>query len=185
MSHIKNVKKCDCGAVVYVKGLCVKHYKAQYYKSYKRSREGLIKSIYANQRQSSRKRKHVYPNYTSSELVSWTLKQVNFEVLYLDWLKSGFNKDMIPSIDRLKDNLPYSLDNIRVITWKENNDKGHQSNVILLVQYSITGEKLAIFKSISEACRFLGKNPNNGFINKHLQGLKPSAYGFVWKKNNE
>jgi hypothetical protein len=47
-------------------------------------------------------------------------------------------------------------------------------------QYTTDGTLLAIYKSISEAGRALGKSSNNS-INLAVSGKHKTAYGFVWK----
>jgi hypothetical protein len=53
----------------------------------------------------------------------------NFKVLYKNWVKSGYEKNFRPSVDRLDSTKGYSFDNIRLVTWKENNNANHINNV--------------------------------------------------------
>jgi len=39
------------------------------------------------------------------------------------WIENDCIKDLVPSVNRLDDYINYSLDNIELVTWKENNDK--------------------------------------------------------------
>lgn len=85
-----------------------------------RTREGLIKKLFYDQIGSSKKRGHKPPSYTLEELTEWILKQKRFEMLYKNWVASKYDRWKRPSCDRLKNNLGYSFDNIRLVTWRRN-----------------------------------------------------------------
>lgn len=89
---------------------------------------GLINVIYTSQKSSSKRRNHPMPSYSKQELIEWINKSENkirFNEIYNNWVKSGYDKYKKPSIDRKKSELPYTLDNIQLMTWKENESKGH------------------------------------------------------------
>jgi hypothetical protein len=87
-----------------------------------RTEDGLIKQIYRVQVATSKKRGHEKPHYTKEDLYEWVMSQDNFKFLYEKWKNNQYATDLKPSVDRLDDYKPYSLDNIQLITWKENND---------------------------------------------------------------
>ena len=93
----------------------------------RRKPEGWCNKVFHNQVKSSKRRGHNPPDYTRFDLYSWTLAQPNWETLYNNWMQSGWQTNLVPSIDRLDDTLPYSFNNIQLMTWKENNDKGRKS----------------------------------------------------------
>lgn len=88
--------------------------------NYNRTRNGLCKNIFWWQVSSSKKRGHTAPSYTIDELKQWILSRDNFEILYNKWVDSGYSKDTRPSVDRLYNDRPYSMDNIRLVTCLEN-----------------------------------------------------------------
>ena len=90
-----------------------------------RTKDGLCTRIYASQLSSSRRRGHVKPSYSVDDLRAWMQSQNNFNSLYDNWVDSGYSKMITPSCDRLDDFMPYSLNNIRLVTWGDNSDKGH------------------------------------------------------------
>ena len=90
-----------------------------------RTKEGVVTKIYSAQKFKSIKRGHVPPLYTKQELKDWLFSQENFHVIHLEWVSSNYNTDLKPSVDRLDDYKPYSFDNIRLVTWKENRTKSH------------------------------------------------------------
>ena len=87
---------------------------------YKRSKKGLISNIYGQQRSSSKLRGHILPTYSALQFKDWIYAQNNFQHIFDNWVKSNYNKDLIPSVDRLDVTLPYSFSNIQLITWRDN-----------------------------------------------------------------
>lgn len=158
-------------------------------KSYRRTKIGLIKGIFSNQIWSSKYRWHNLPNYTKQELQEWILNQYNFNLLYNNWVKSWYKKDLIPSIDRLDDSIWYSIDNIQLITWISNYKKSHtdrkdwkiinQHKSVIWVNKKTW--EIKKFYSIAEAWRKLWINKSN--ISSCCSGHKshPHAWWYVWK----
>ena len=154
-----------------------------------RSKEGLILKIYSNQKASSKKRGHHMPLYSKLELQKFIFSHTNFENLYNNWVDSNYNKDYAPSIDRLNDYLPYSFDNIQLISWKQNNSKHHsdrKNNINTKInkkvyQYSKDLKLINIFNSTMEAQRIT--SISNTEIGKCCRNLKNynTAGGFIWK----
>ena len=97
-------------------------------KAYKRTIDGLISRIYYSQKGSSKRREHNPPTYSKEQLHVWMTSQVNFNNLYINWVASGYKKDLVPSVDRLDDYKGYSFDNIQLMTWRENLDKYNNRN---------------------------------------------------------
>ena len=93
-----------------------------------RTKENLASKIYAKQRASSRRRNHPYPNYNLKEFKIWFYSQPNLNMLYSNYKDSVFDKNLVPSVDRKEDSKPYSLDNIQLTTWEENNKAGAYRN---------------------------------------------------------
>lgn len=153
--------------------------------SYSHTKIGLIKNIYLNQKYCSIQRKHPSPNYSLHELIKWINNQVNFDLLYLNWINSGYNRNKIPSCDRLNDYLPYSLDNLQLLTWKENNDKYYKDVLSGInnkrnrpvIQMSLSGEFIKKHYSIANAKRITGATHIYGCCN----GKRNHSKGFKWK----
>lgn len=117
--------------------------------------------------------------------------QPNFEELFINWEKSGYKKDLIPSCDRLNDYKPYTLDNIQLMTWAENNQKGRDDirNGIntkysrAVIQYDLDGNFIAEYYSIRNACNI--NNLHNYPLIEVCKGRRESYSGFIWKYKNE
>lgn len=87
-------------------------------------KEGLITIIYFGQKGSAKQRQMILPIYTKTELQEWLFNQDLFHKLYDDWVKNGYKKGLKPSVDRINDYKSYTLDNIQLMTFKENRIKG-------------------------------------------------------------
>ena len=135
--------------------------------SYDKTEKGVVRVIYKTQIRNSKIRKMSPPLYTKEILKEWLYKQ-NFKQLYSNWVNSGFAKDIKPSVDRLDDFKPYSLDNIRLGTWKENREHQHLDvkrgigtgglRCKAVLQTDKDGNILAEYHSFSFARRVTGYN---------------------------
>lgn len=91
---------------------------------YQRSVDGLIAKIYSNQRQRCRERNKSMPKYDLEQLRKWCKKQDKFSCLYSMWIKSKYNKNKTPSIDKINPLGNYTFENMQLMTWSENHEKG-------------------------------------------------------------
>lgn len=157
---------------------------------YWRTPKGRISQVFSVQKVSSRTRGHQAPAYTAAELLAWALQQGLLQMVE-DWAAAGYDKQLTPSIDRLRVTEGYTLDNIRLVTWQENNDaqyEGRKSCAVItkqnrrVEQWSLSGELINTFDSIAAAARATGAVRTN--INCMCTGSNPaikSVAGFVWK----
>jgi len=154
-----------------------------------RTKNGVVGAIWQGQLHSCRYRKMNAPTYSKAELSSWILEQALFHSLYSKWVSSGYLKKLKPSVDRLNDYKSYSMDNIQLMTFGENQDKSHRDKIngintkqCKAVVATVKGtDKSAVYYSIAEASRVLGVDSKN--INYCCQN-KPkykSAGGYTWK----
>lgn len=158
-------------------------------KEYWRTSIGRISQIFAIQTQCSKQRQHPAPDYTKAEFTTWAFNN-GLDQLMAAWVTSGYDKDLIPSVDRHDPNNGYSLSNIRLVTWKENNDKAYADRKSCkhitkqnrrIEQLTVTGQHIAYHKSVASAARTTGAVRTN--INSMCAGrpaLK-SVGGFVWR----
>ena len=157
-------------------------------KEYWRTPPGRISQIFAVQTVCSRQRKHPAPAYSRADLIAWANAN-GLDNLWQAWRDSGYSKQLAPSVDRKDPNLPYSLCNIRLVTWQENNDKAYEDRKQCrhvtkqargVKQLDMQGNVIAEFASIANAARTLGITRVN--INDVCRGKKHclSAGGFLW-----
>lgn len=79
-----------------------------------------FRKMLGTQRNRSKQRGHPPPAYSLDELIDWLKEQDHLTEMWNAYQDSGHNRMLAPSIDRLDDTLPYTLDNIRLVTWQEN-----------------------------------------------------------------
>jgi hypothetical protein len=139
----------------------------------------------------SKKRNHNAPEYSKKELITWVNNQHKFNVLFKEWEDSNYNKELHPSIDRKEDTVGYSLDNIQIMTWKENSLKNyrdrvdgkkfHGGNAHIKVKQILNNVVINEFVSLREAERETGVPHGN--ISKCCQKNKgyKTAGGFQWE----
>ena len=151
-----------------------------------KTKRWLATHIYHHQIQSSKKRGHSPPSYDKDELYDWLLAEPMFDKLYDDWVNSGFNTKLYPSVDRVEDDKPYSMSNIQLMTFKENHEKGvidrinnpdHGSNKAVS-QWTMDGIFVDTFESAAVAGRETGISITG--IRSTRAGTRNSAGGYVW-----
>lgn len=154
---------------------------------YRQTEHGKIREIYNRQKRNSIERGHKCPTYSIDEFMKWVLEQDIWQVLYIDWVNSGFNKNLAPSVDRIKNEEGYKIINIRLMTWEENNSRGnkdrlegrHKTQHKAVAQFDKNGNFIADFVSINSATRATGINDYT--ISLVCRGKRKSAGGFIWK----
>lgn len=156
-------------------------------KEYNKTKLGLTSRMYYSQRHSCKKRNHKMPEYNREEFQNWVLNHHLFEELYNNWVESGYDKKLRPSIDRLDDYKSYTFDNIRLCTWHENNLKhyidvkkgiNNKTNKSVL-QYDLDGNYINEYHSISYAARIT--KIRNADIQRACSGIYKQAGGYAWE----
>ncbi|EAK0212351.1 hypothetical protein FCL20_05360 [Campylobacter jejuni] len=156
------------------------------------SKRNMLRIIYHSQVSSSKNRGHPEPNYTFEELSNRFLDNEDFNRVYNNFLRNGCKPREKPSLDRIDDFKPYTLDNLQVTTIRGNEVRGHNDRRLGLgtqgrcckkvIQYNTDGEIIRIFNSSSEAARELGLWRQN--INKVCNGERDSTGGFRFQYLN-
>ena len=157
---------------------------------YKRSKKGLVSVFYTHQKQSSKTRNHPAPSYSKDDLRDWLFSQQIFHELYDNWVVSGYDKYKKPSCDRKNDYIPYTLSNLRLVTWQDNLDKcgsdkinglNNKMNKAVIGTHLITGEVIE-FYSMAEADRHFGVKRSS--IIRCVRGKGKSSHGYKWEYSN-
>ena len=153
-----------------------------------RTKSGLVHKIYNSQKWNSKMRGHSSPTYSKDELHDWLYSQQLYHELYDNWKRLNFQKDYIPSVDRKDDTIGYAMDNIRLMTWRENlvyshidtmNGTGSSKRYKSVDMYTKDGVFLKSFFSSADAGREVGSNHSN--IIKCCKHKYKSAGGYVWE----
>lgn len=154
-------------------------------KERRQSKSGLFDTIYNGQLGSSKKRGHAPPEYTKEQLTLWIETQPNFSELYTSWVNSKYNRWLKPSVDRLDETLPYSLSNLRLVTWRGNAEAFKQKKIkegvgdCKAVHQYHDGVLINTFHSLAEASRKTGAAAGN--ILRCCRGEYKTSKGFVWR----
>lgn len=156
----------------------------------KKTIEWLVGTIYYHQRASCRNKKRELPNYSKKELITWFKKQKNYIILYNNWIISWYDKQKIPSVDRIDDSKTYIIDNIQLMSWEDNCKKARDSQRLWIINSwnkikkvkKIDIYSFKIIKeyfSMSEASRDNSINVWN--ISNCCKWKQRTAGGFIWK----
>lgn len=151
-------------------------------KKYQNSLKGVLNTIYRNQL-TKQKRKGIKVNYTYDEFKRQYLNDKKYLNLYNQWVESGYLKDLKPSFDRIDNKKDYSFDNIQIITWVENNNKGRKECSKRVKQYTLDGEYIKTYNSIIEASKQLKIHKSN--ISKVCKNKMRTTGGYIWKYDEE
>jgi len=161
-----------------VKSVC-KKCEALKQKDWYRTKKGLVRKIYNNQKRLSKKRGMYEPSYTYEKLYKWITTQQNFEELYNNWINSDYHYSKVPSVDRLDNKDNYNFGNIQLITFKENNDKDKIMKAKKVVQLSKDLKYINTFESIRKAeFKLTDKYGNN--IGLVLNNIERTVFGYIW-----
>lgn len=157
-----------------------------------KNKEMLPRYIYKHQVRNSKQRGHNAPEYTLEEFTKWIYNQNNFNILFENWEKSGYKKELIPSCDRLENSKGYSFDNIELVTFKENVNRAYNDtkNCVLgsssrkVYQYSLDGYFIKEHISQADAQRNV-PNADQRNISACCEGKINQHARFQWKHNYE
>ncbi len=155
--------------------------------NWRKTVKGLIFSIYSHQKSHSKARGDVLPNYTKEELYDWMTNYDGFYCLYNKWCDSGYETMFRPSCDRLNDYKPYTFDNMRIVSWFENNKKSHydkrnginNKNSKAVIQETKDGIFIKEHYSINQAAREV--NVSDSLIVRCCKGKRNHTAGFHWR----
>lgn len=148
---------------------------------YRRTPKGVLCVIHRGQRCSSTRRGHAPVAYTLEQLRDRFLNDPLFVSIYDRWVSLGYPSSEKPSLDRIDPAKPYTLDNLQVMTWRENAAKGKKEIAWCkpLIQMDMDGNELARFDSILEAVAKVGVDRTTLW---HVcAGHFKQAAGFRWR----
>lgn len=160
--------------------------------TYSRSKIGRIRNMYLKQKGNSRHRGHPSPDYTVDSLIEWCLRQEKFHILHNTWKMQGFVKNLTPTCDRMYDNKPYTLENLQLLTWEKNKEKGESdrksgksitNQMEAVVQYTKGGEYVTEYPSIAIACREVNAGTSN--MSGCCNGNRKTCMGYIWRHKHK
>lgn len=142
---------------------------------YRKTPKGVLTNMYGRMKQ----RHEVH--FTLQEFHQRFLNNKEFIILYDNWVKSGFNTKLIPSLDRTDCRLPYTESNTKMMTWEQNRIKQDKVDRKLVgwkpaVLQIKDGKVINRFNSQKHAVRELGFNQSN--LSDTLNGKRKSFKGY-------
>lgn len=158
------------------------------------TKKQLASRIYAHQKEKSRQRGHQAPAYSRDELLAWMDNNPNFDNLYNRWARSGFKRNLAPSVDRLDNSKGYTFQNIELTSWDVNAKRAYRdmrTGTIVreynahrpVIVYNDQGEKL--FETISMCGAQRRTGVNRGRIFKACREASAAdGYTFRYKYGN-
>lgn len=164
-----------------------------HHKIYRKTKERIVNVAYSRQKQNCKFRDHELPTYTLMELKWWMFSQPKFHKMYEEYVASNHNIWMKPSVDRINSDLSYTLDNIQLVTWRENHDnfgkesskktkgvnRGAEMQKKPVKQLDLEGNLIKGFSSLTEAHKEIGVGTKD--IKKVCNGKRLTAYGYKWE----
>jgi len=173
-----NLEKGDKMFYNGINGVCIECHKKRCNIN-RRTKEGVVSKIYSHQREHSVTRGHMQPSYSKGELREWLYSQRLFHELYDEWKRSGYKKDLKPSCDRIDNTKSYTLSNLRIVTWDENQIAGVKDRECKVAQLTMDGVFMRGFNSIKDA------EKETGCSSKHIpevcKGKRNSCGGYKWR----
>lgn len=99
----------------------------------------------------------------------------------MEWVKSGYKKQMKPTIDRISNKKPYLKNNVHWLPWHENRfkQKMERRSRKGRVAQILCGEVIKIFNSQMDAVKILGLSQSR--LSFALNGKVEFAGGYQWK----
>lgn len=110
------------------------------------------------------------------------LKLFLYEKFY-DRIKWYLDRDITPSIDRIDSSIGYTRNNIQIIPFKQNTERGVDSRRRKVEMITCTGDKF-IFNSVMECARYFGinKSSHTNKVSSWIKGdgkyTPPKGYKF-------
>lgn len=150
---------------------------------YRLTPKGILTNIYHKQIERCNKKNLPLPEYSLIELHEMFLKNSLYLELYDKWIMSGRQYYDKPSIDRKDPDKGYAKDNIQIMTWGENREKGDFENAVrfttAIEMFDRDSNKIREFESIKEAVKETGLH--QGLIVMVCQGKRNHTGGYIFR----
>lgn len=100
-------------------------------KEYEKTPNGFLMRIYRNMKSRitgvQKQKAHLYLNkelLPKEEFYAWAKNSENFYVLFKEYIDSGCDRKLAPTVDRIDSKYGYTLENMEWITHSENSSRG-------------------------------------------------------------
>lgn len=129
-------------------------------KKYEKTKNGFLMRMYRNMKSRivgiQKKKAHLYEGKEligKQEFYEWAKSNPIFHKLFDAYEKSGWNRKLAPSVDRIKSEFGYELNNMEFVTHSENSRRG--------ARYKYTQEQKDKMKESQQLRRLKEKFRNN------------------------
>lgn len=173
-------------------------YNREYRQRNKRSKNGWYTKTYGRMKRDNKNKFNLDLPFSKDEFISWIKSTYGekFEKLFSNYVNSGCEKYLNPSIDRIDDYKSYTFDNMQLLTWRENDTKGTNGikNKVscaevgkkycskTVIQYDESMNEIMRFSSTHEVERIFGFD--SSLIAKACREHFKSK-GFYWRYKTE
>lgn len=144
----------------------------------KQTPNGRLVIMYNSTRSASRGRGVSTPDFTQKELSEWAYSN-GYSKIYNKWKENDYDKNKVPSVDRIDPTMPYSLTNIQIVSWAVNNSRNVTAMSNPVTRYDLNGKNSKTFTSVRSAARAISDTNTGGGIVRSSASGKP-AYGYLW-----
>lgn len=100
-------------------------------KKYERTKKGKLMRNYRNMESRINgiqwRKAHLYEGkelLSREEFYDWAMNQDSFHRLFDEWVMSGYDRKLSPSVDRVDSSKGYTIDNMEWVTHSENSRRG-------------------------------------------------------------
>lgn len=171
----------------------------RYRQDKKRELSEWYKQIYRAMRGRNQRKFNADLPFSLDEFIDWVNKNYGgiIEDMFQNYVDSGCDKYLKPSIDHIDDYKGYSFDNMQLMTWKENDIKGTYSRKnkescgeiarkywsIPVKQYDENGNLLNVYSSTREAERKtgIGSSTISRCCRRNAQNIPTQSRGYRWE----
>lgn len=98
---------------------------------YEKTHKGFLMRLYRNMQSRitgvQKAKHHLYVNkelLPREEFYNWAVNSDNFFILFSEWERSGYERRLTPSVDRINPSKGYAIDNMEWVTHSENSRRG-------------------------------------------------------------
>lgn len=146
-------------------------------RQYEKTKSGFIVRLYRNMKtRVFNTTQDKFKAYTNKELLSkesfydWINNNQDFHLLFENYEKNNYDRKLAPSVDRINPKLGYSLDNMRMISSRENSILGNRGKrkQFLVVQ---TNTVLDGYEELANHLNVSYHSAYNKHKNNNLKGI--------------
>jgi hypothetical protein len=161
-------------------------YMKNYMMDYRKTMKGVLYQIFFKEK--NRCKKYNYElSYSLDEFIEMFINDPLYIKIYTNWKNNGYKHLERPSVDRDDPFKGYTKDNITMMTWGENKEKGYKEvklkTRIPISLFDMNNKKIREFISITEASQIMGISAGN--ISLVLNNKRSHAGGFKFNRTEE